>query len=94
MNWKMEPATLGLTVLAISPGFASPESMTWDSTKVPTKALLETVVIALAGAHATKSWWPIAGPILYLVADYLWDKQGAVQTWDNATAALPEGRLY
>lgn len=77
MNWKLDPATLGLTFLAISPGFGGPGSTDAVLSDARRKALTETMVIGISGAFVTKSYWPIVGPLIYLFADECWRQSRA-----------------
>lgn len=34
------------------------------------KATLETITVGFGGALITKSWWPLAGPMIYIALDW------------------------
>lgn len=88
LTWQLNPGTLGLTFLTIAPGYSGKgRSPQLDATD-RARALTETAIIGLSAAYVTKSWWPIAGPIAYLAADYLWlqKRMGASPDLTNSGA--------
>lgn len=36
------------------------------------KATIETVIVGYGSALVTKSWWPLAGALGYMVVDWVW----------------------
>lgn len=74
MNWKLNPTVLGLMFLTVSPGISGISNDTRDKPRPDVlKAVTETFIIGSIGAYITRSWWPLAGPLGYLMFDAFWN---------------------
>jgi hypothetical protein len=86
ISWKLDPAILGLAFLAIAPGVAGEGTAT---ATFPKRAMYETAAVGIIGTLVSKSWWPIAAPVLYLGYDFLWNKYS-----DEAQCADADGEVW
>ncbi len=82
MNWHLNSEVIGLSLLTISPGFASSEASPIAANEAKARALTETAIIGFGAALVSKSYWPIVVPIFYLAFDYFWLQMHAPKTAD------------
>lgn len=83
-SWKLDPAVLGLSFLAIAPGLGGDGTAT---AAYPKRAMVETAAVGIIGTLVSKSFWPLAAPILYMAYDYAWSK------YSNEAQSEPETQV-
>jgi hypothetical protein len=73
MNWNVEPSTLGLMFITVDVGVSGMRANAAGvSQEQQIRGIVETVLIGGAAAFLSRSWWPLAAPLMYLAFDHAW----------------------